>query len=274
MHLSSPSRPLRPVLGPVLALTVLLLVVTLTAVSAPEPATAGPARAAVSPTWTLVAKDDFVSFDSSRWTKFDGAAGCCPDNRWSPAMVNVSGGMLHLQNKPDASGNWTSGGVGAWAWPAATRTYGRYDVRVRFAPGAGVSAVGLLWPMAPNWPPEIDFYEIGAEYATRQTMYVTNHWPDWSPGHNGEHAYKQAFVNGDFTTWHTISTRWSWNSLKVYVDGVLRFNETDQYKIPDEKMWLGFQTHAERVNGTLQRLPAGQTSVDLDIDWVRIYQES
>ena len=175
--------------------------------------------------------------------------------------------MLHLINQPDAQGRWLSGGVGGWDWAPANRTYGRIDARIRFAAGSGFSGVALVWPSAAVWPPEIDFYEIGAHFGTRRTMSISNHYL----AADSKHVVDQRFVNGNFASWHVISLRWTAASIKVYLDGVLKFTETDTAQIPHQDMWLGFQTHVEKVNGVMPVLPPGRTSVNLDVDWVRIY---
>ena len=98
--------------------------------------------------------------------------------------------------------------------------------------GDGFSAAGLLWPRSNAWPPEIDFFEVGAHLGSRQLMYVTNHYLTAGVSNKAEHELDQAFIKGNFTTWHTVSTRWSASSIRVYVDGILRFSETDPAKIP------------------------------------------
>ena len=267
-------RVARPHRAGMLVSAVLLLLTLATLTPAAVGGSQAEARTTtLAASWRLVGSDDFTTFNPRKWARFRGVPGCCPDALWDPSMVSVRGGALHLSNRPGPYGRWLSGGVGTWNWPAASRIYGRFDVRIRFAPGTGVSGAGLLWPKTNAWPPELDFFEIGAQYGSRQTMYITNHY--LTPGASSvdaKHEMDQKFLSGSYSSWHTVSTRWSPNSMTVYVDGVLRFSETDPAKIPDVNMWLGLQTHVEKVNGVLPKLPPGKSSIDLDVDWVRVYE--
>lgn len=218
--------------------------------------------------WKQVGTEPFNRFDAGRWGKFDGGASCCPDTRWDPSMVTVRGGKLQLHTGP-RNGRWLSGGVGGWGWDAAVRTYGRFDARIRFDRGTGVSATALLWPSGGPWPPELDFYEIFDSWGDRSRMQVTTHWRQ-----NGQHEVSQRVVKRDFTRWHTASVRWRRDRVAYFLDGKRIKVDTAPARIPRGDMWLGFQTHAHKRNGRYVPLPRGRRSVALEVDWVKVYRRN
>lgn len=238
---------------------------------APAPAPGGthqiPAPA-VSDGWTLVTADEFdaAGLDTSKWVPYVGVPGCCADTRWDPSQVEVSGGTLKLHTSRE-DGVWRSGGIGGWDWAGGARTYGRFDVRIRFDAGTGVSAAALLWPSDNVWPPEIDFYEIAETWGDRSRMMVTTHWPSASGRQLSQHV-----STGDFTQWHTVSVRWSADAIVYLLDDQVVKVETDPARIPDTRMWVGLQTHTHRIDGAWPTLPPGTSSVALEVDWVRVYQ--
>ncbi len=235
-----------------------------------------PAPEADPKLWKLVVQDDFSSFNTNLWKPMSGRPGCCPDAMWDPSRVKVHNGQLELQSSPDSSGRWLSGGVGTWTTNKAgdvkdaDQLYGRFDIRVKFDQGEGVSTAALLWPDGnAAWPPEVDFYEIFAEWGNRDKMMMTTHYRDSAR----QHKMVQTTSRKDFSDWHVASVRWTPDSLEYWLDGQLVKTETDRLKIPDLKMWLGLQTHAHKdANGNWPKLPAGKSSISLHVDWVKVWK--
>ncbi|GAA1917173.1 hypothetical protein GCM10009737_18300 [Nocardioides lentus] len=216
--------------------------------------------------WRKVGTEPFNRLDTSRWGVFSGKPGCCADAEWSPSMAKVSNGQLKLHTAP-RDGRWLSGGVGGWGWDTAVRQYGRWDARIKFDKGAGVSAAALLWPTGDSWPPELDFYEIFETWGQRDKMSVTTHYK----GSRGEHLRSQKVVARDFSRWHVASVRWMPGRVAYFLDGRQIKVETQAARIPRGKMWVGFQTHAHKINGRYAALPEGRSSVALSVDWVKVY---
>jgi hypothetical protein len=257
---------LLPALGPAAAGTPADSAAAVRLVGAVE--AAGPAAQGRKRFWKRVGTENFSRFNAARWGRFDGTPGCCHDAEWDPSMVKVRGGKLQLHTAP-RNGRWLSGGVGGWGWDAAVRTYGRYDARIRFDRGAGVSAAALLWPSGDGWPPELDFYEIFESWGDRKQMSVTTHWRQ-----NGQHESSRRVVKRDFTRWHTASVRWRRDRVAYYLDGRRIKVDRAPARIPRSRMWVGFQTHAHKMNGRYVPLPRGRSSVALEVDWVRVYRQN
>lgn len=201
--------------------------------------------------WRTVFYDGFSgsSLDSNKWGKYTGG-----QRKGENAFV--SDGKLVLRTKRTSSG-WSSAGVSNAR--ALKQTYGRYTIRARMDKGWGVRAVALLWPAAPVWPPEVNFYELNANDASRTKNNLTNHYP---PGNQMTHAS----VKGNFTEWHTMAVWWSPGLLEYRLDGRTVARMTNH--VPNQPMWLGLQSKV----GGMSASPTYSTpsQVDFEIDWVQI----
>lgn len=210
------------------------------------------------PGYRMVFSDTFSgpTLNTKAWGVYNG-----PGNSHGPRSAQntfVSNGMLVLRTTK-INGVWYGAGVSAAK--ANIQTYGRYLVRLRFAKGYGVRAVALLWPQAKMWPPEVDFFETPATIANRDMTTMTNHY---GPGNN----MQRAKVTADFTQWHTVGVDWTPTSITYTLDGVTTATMTGH--VPQQPMWLGIQT---ALGGpTDQPNITTPPNVDLNIDWVAIYQ--
>ncbi|WP_460797367.1 glycoside hydrolase family 16 protein [Nocardioides pacificus] len=232
-----------------------------------DPTAAADARKS-SGGWQRVATENFNTLDPQRWSKFQGRPGCCAETVWDPSRVSVSGGVLTLANHPDADGTWRSGGVGAWDWSAATRRFGRWDARIRFDSGTGISGTALLWPAGEGWPPEINYFEIFETWGSRNRLMTTTHY-----GTPSNHQVDQRITRAKFTNWHVFSVRWTPRSLTFVVDGRVVHKVRDRAAIPRQRMWPGFQTHVHKLgNGKMPSLPGASKSVRMQVDWMRVFK--
>lgn len=228
----------------------------------PEPDGQGAPLSSEQVGWTLAHRDDFDSLDHSVWGVYGGRGNGITGPR-SRQNTFVQDGTLVLRTAP-VDGVWHGAGVsshpGGW-----TQMYGKYLVRLRFEPGYGVRAVALLWPTAP-WPPEIDFFEVPANVPDRTTGIVANHYV----GADGRNTWERAFVQADFTQWHTVGVEWTPTALRFTLDGEVV--ETMTANVPHEPMWLGLQTAQGDMRQGFVPRPEGPQKVDLLVDWVEVYR--
>lgn len=221
-------------------------------------ATAGPPAA--PPGWQPTFQDTFsgTTLNRSAWGVYNGPGHGSPR---SASNVSVANGQLNLVTRKIGS-TWTSAGVSSAR--VSTQTYGMYLARVRVDPGAGVRAVGLLWPTA-GWPPEVDFLEFGGtgRQAARSQDMFTNHWTT--------HSMQHALVSGDFTGWHTVGLVWTAQELDYTLDG--RVVATMTKDVPQQPMWLGFQTGVEPARSGHAPGAGTPAQVGLHLDWVAVYHQ-
>ena len=217
-----------------------------------------------TPGWQLVARDDFDGPLPAHWSAYDGDPSCCAATLWRPSQVTTEGGDLKVTSSRQADGSWLSGGLSAAGWPAAVRTYGRYEARIRLDRGTGISGVALLWPVADHWPPEIDYFEVWGKDPGRGTDTMTAH-------RAGDNVQQAVVYHGDLSGWHTVAVDWLPTSIQYEVDGVVVGAVTDRSLIPAEPMWPAFQTHVELCRDVC---PNASTppSVSLWVDWIAIYR--
>jgi beta-glucanase (GH16 family) len=223
--------------------------------------TAAPAQAAQQ--WQLVAMDNFNSLNTKNWSVYDGTPSCCVATHWATSQVTTTDGMLKLTSTKQSNGSWLNGGLSAANWPAAVRTYGEYVARVRLDKGAGISAAALLWPVSDQWPPEIDFFEVGGDHGNRDQEFATEHRaPD--------NAQIQNIYNGDLTQWHTVAVQWLPDTIIFTVDGQQIGKINDRSYIPTQPMWPAFQMQVDQ-NSSGQPTATATGSVSMYIDYLAVY---
>jgi hypothetical protein len=172
---------------------------------------------------------------------------------------------LSTDARMDPDTRWASSGIALYG---QTRTFGRFDARIRSNRSFGTRNVALLWPTG-TWPcsGEIDFYEVSAREPLRDRYHYSNHYCD----RGGRNAQDMATITppagvADFTDWQTFTLVWRAREEILYIDGVEKARFTEH--IPQGPMWLGFQT----AMGTLAQ---GQTwtASTFDVADVAIYEE-
>ena len=212
--------------------------------------------------WTLAHRDDFDHLDESVWGVYDG-----PGNGYTgprdAANTFIDDGRLVLRTTT-VDGEWHGAGVssapGGW-----TQTYGKYEARVRFEPGYGVRAVGLLWPIGEDWPPEIDFFEVAATRADRSEGMLTNHYLGGPKGR----GFERLPVEADFTQWHTVGVEWTPGSLVYTLDSEVVGQMTEN--VPAEPMWLALATAQGLLEEGIVPDESRTPKVDLFVDWVQVH---
>ena len=120
-------------------------------------------------------------------------------------------------------------------------TFGRIAVRCRLPKGL-FKGICLLWPADGGWPPEIDFYEIGAMWSGRQRCNQTLHWREPETATQ----MKQTNIVGDFSQWKTIVCNWRPGHLHYQV---LNGGHASVYShhVPDVPMKLHLKATAGKL---------------------------
>ncbi len=189
------------------------------------------------------------------WDVYSGTPGGDPGGQFGAAHVAVSGGLLQLNTWQDPAygSEWVTGGL---CQCGLARTYGAYFVRSRVT-GAGPTAVMLLWPSAPVWPPEIDFNETGGDVAATSS---TVHF-------GADNAIIQRHLTIDMTKWHTWGVIWTASSVTYTVDGVVWGSVSTAGTIPSQDMTLDLQQQTWCSSGWA--CPSSPQS--MQVDWVAEY---
>jgi hypothetical protein len=200
--------------------------------------------------------NDFkIWLSSSQWFLFRGVPSGDPAGLFEPSHVTVGGGLLKISTYRDKNYNddWVSGGAGLWS---VHPTYGAFFVRSRET-GAGPDDVQLLWPSNNQWPPEIDFDEMGV--ASNSTTW-TVHFDDASDQVQGTKTI-------NILKWHTWGVIWTPTAITFVVDGHAYGQVTAPWEIPDLSMELDLQMQS--WCGIEPECPTKKTS--MLVDWVAVY---
>ncbi|WP_163552700.1 glycoside hydrolase family 16 protein [Candidatus Frankia alpina] len=156
-----------------------------------------------------VKTDDFngSAVDASKWFVYDSPTGSFPR---VPSAVTVADGSLRITGGNGSAGRDVSGGLAS----LLHQQYGRWEARFRVDPGAGYSAVVLLWPQSQKWPDdgEIDMIEVQDGTRGSATMAVHN-------GAKNDTLSTPTALTADFTAWHTVAVEWLPGRLSYYLDG-------------------------------------------------------
>ena len=232
--------------------------------SAPA-AAAAPGTLAVPAGWKLAFDPGFSgSTLSSTWsTCYDWAtsasAGCTnnpsTEKEWYvPSQVQVSGGVLNLTAKQEATqGQSSSGAAQTYACrsgmvtskPGFSFTYGLISVTAKIPYGPGLWPA--LWLAATNdqWPPELDIME---------------HWYSEQDYKIYDHTVGTSYLGGPVPTpvnlsagFHTYSLLWTKDRVTWYLDGVQKFTTTDH--VPQQAMYF--------IANVADRIPDGVTSTSI-----------
>lgn len=187
------------------------------------------------------------------WGTFDGVPQGDDQSHWLPSHVVVSGGLVRLIASKDAAGTWITGGVSQFS---VGRAYGAYFIRSRVT-GPGPDQNEMLWPVAPVWPPEVDFNEMG--YSPKSTSWTVHY------GHGS--AFVQTTRSFNMERWHTWGLIWTPKKMTFIIDGHSWGSLTDVQQIPHQKMMLDVQQQV----WCHPRLACPTRSSALEVDWVAEY---
>jgi hypothetical protein len=190
------------------------------------PPPARPPTGAPASDWGAMTLDeDFTGSALGRaWKVYEGPGDDL--GRWSPGNVAVGGGALRLSvTRPggDPPSRW--GGIGA---TGSAQRYGRWEARIRMAPGRGLLGQFVLSPPEGSGAPAI--VVSVAPYAGR--VYVSG----TGTGAGGSRAATLRRPADH----HTVAVEWTPERVRVLLDGQRLFEWTDG-RLP-APLWPALQT--------------------------------
>jgi hypothetical protein len=214
--------------------------------------------------------DDFqgTAIDLSQWGLY--ASQTSEWGRFDTSLVKVQNGILRLECEKDPDNIYRVSGCASYV---NSRTYGRYEARVRLEVAEDLRCVILLWPTQPeSWYSggEIDFLEVTDE--NRQTHSVTTHYfPDADAD---PHRIIQNTYGADFTQWNNVGVIWDKDYIRYTLNGeVVAAIVNPGLRGP---MHIGLQHHHRYSfddNGTRKPTPStnGPATSVMEVDWVKIW---
>ena len=242
--------------------------------------------------WTLVFSDEFEgdTLDGAKWVKqfpWGQDSTSTPDLIYRDANVTVSGSQLHLQAKRETvvigatTYHYTSGMVSTsayWDLGDGVEDYrflirhGRMECRAKCPVGAGLTPAFWLLPPQGVWPPEIDVLEMFNDSRRRvaQHYHYSNGVANIDDGGYSDIPADQSDMTEGF---HDYAVEWEPGEIRWYVDDVQYLSTRPDFTsrfVSAVEMYLLLNLQVGLVGDpTNTTLP-----VQMDIDWVRVYQMS
>jgi beta-glucanase (GH16 family) len=209
---------------------------------------------------------DFTqTLDTTKWNVYNYPTATNPASKLN---ATVSGGALHLTGQLDGPvSNGKPRDEGAGVASVTNLTYGRWEARIRVAPGAGYGAAMTLWPHSEKWPDdgEIDVTEVHDPSRTKAAQIV----------HLGPTNRQVGTTSmGDWTGWHVYGVDWEPTYLKYYIDGRLTYTVTDPTMIPSKPMHATLQLNQACSTWVGCRDASTPKVVSMDVDYLRMFPKA
>lgn len=256
--------------------------------------------------WVLVFEDDFegTSLDLSKWHPQTGVPRdpyFGSQKAWhTPENIVVDNGILKIISKKENLYNMPV--VTSWSpytvkyddfeyttgeiWTNVRFEYGRFDARIKIPKGKGFFPAYWLYGDIPYYN-EIDIFEFWDNSTTNHHMSTHTDYQG-----NPTLSCEQQYAGVDFSSdYHVFTLIWEPNTIKFYVDGVLRRTTHRYYTTLGQEIgcdvvgWrqylmnMDYATNPMSIilntaiqNGT--HAPDASTTFpsQMEVDWVRYYK--
>jgi hypothetical protein len=179
------------------------------------------------------------------------------DRRRNKHYVSYGNGHLNLNVRHNKLGYWK----GSAAVLELPRTYGRFVVRCKSEAGPYTKINLNLWPASRQWPPEINFLEMGDWWWRRQRGTQTLHY-----GTPKDHRMIHSYYVRDMTRWHDVGLVWRKDRISYVLDGHVTRIIKGRF-VPDEPMKL-------HLSVTPTKLPNQEPrhTIALKVAWVKVFK--
>ncbi|MCU0689937.1 MAG: glycoside hydrolase family 16 protein [Polyangiaceae bacterium] len=242
--------------------------------------------------WKLVWADEFegTSLDPTRWQYETGTGAQYGLDGWGnrelqtytdrPDNVLVHNGMLQIVARREQRDerDYTSGRI--LTRNRFTKTYGRFEVRLRVPPGRGLwPAFWLLGANLPQvgWPAcgEIDVMESNGQQPW--LVYGTVHGPGYSGAQGIGSTYTLPGTGGFSDDFHVFAVEWQKDTIDFFVDGN-HYHRAERGQLTGAQPWVFDGPMYLLLNLAVGGNFAGPVSASfpqsLTVDYVRVYEPS
>lgn len=228
--------------------------------------------------FTLLFEDHFDTLDTTRWQT---ASHTFTENaaQFDPSMVTIEDGYLRLGLEPASSP--TADGreyIGGELRTLEFFGYGRFEARIRFAPGSGV--VSSLFTFYDHYAdPDLpeNWNEIDIEFLGKDPSHVQFNVIHWNEANqrttHEEHVATEFDPSAEF---HDYAIEWLPTEVRFYIDDQLVHSQTDQieeFLTLDSRLMMNVWPVQNTPNLTAWAGEFSPSSVPTAAyyDWVRVY---
>ena len=186
---------------------------------------------------------------------------------YAPEAVTLQDGILKItaENRPMKGYPYTSGII--TTQDRFSQEYGLFTIRAKLPKGKGFWPAVWLLPTQPDYPTEIDIFEMLGKDTS--TIYMSNHWKDAAGRQQKDNI---PYQGPDFSTkFHTFSLFWNSSELIWLVDGVEQYRTTEG--VPATPMFLLVNL---AVGGSWPGKPDKTTPFpsSMEVDSIQVYKST
>jgi beta-glucanase (GH16 family) len=219
-----------------------------------------------APQFKLLWRDEFDNFDTGRWQK---ANHDFPENaaQFTPDNAVVEGGFLKLRitNTPNNGHAYSAAEV----YTNDSFTFGRFEARIRFAPGSGiVSSLFTYRDDANHGWNEIDIENLG--YITDGVQYNLIS----SPLGGGALTYQPKVVPTGFSPtadFHDYAIEWTPVDIRFYVDEKLAWRDVQTRINQACRLRMNIWPTNNAKTTFAGPLDPSKIPAEAQYDWVAVY---
>ncbi len=185
--------------------------------------------------WRPVLNDNFDtnSINSSIWSTQYHSGNGGEKQYYGPDAFTFGQSTLNITAQPTPANGYqyTSGII--QSRDKFVQQYGFFELRAKMPKGQGFWPAFWLLPNKPDFPVEIDVFELHGD--DTHTIFMSLHWK----GQDGSHQHKTVSYTSpaDLSAgYHTYSLEWTPDKLTWYLDGTAVYSTTEH--IPYEPMFI------------------------------------
>lgn len=190
----------------------------------------------------------------------------------SPESISVSSGTLKIKVYK-MSDRYLAGMIGTQG--KYEGRFGYYEIRARLPRAMGLQTA--FWLQSPTYGAEIGNPEGSGteidvvEYIKSRPgeLHFTNHWDGYGSARKSS-SMSVKYPPIEDGNWHTFGLRWSTNSYKFFVDGILMHEITKA--VSHVKQYIILSVEITPWAGG-ERISDSELPDQFEVDYVRVYQE-
>lgn len=212
----------------------------------------------------LLWRDDFDSFDPSRWTK---ATHTFPENlaQFSPSNAVVEDGLLKLRVTKVQSGDKPY--TAAEIYSSQEFKFGRFEGRIKFCAGSGLVSSLFTYKedVEQSWQ-EIDIEHLGNLPKSIQYNLIY--------GTLAERKYQPKVVTFEYaptTEFHDYAIEWKPDGITFYVDGQQSHHDVQATIKDPAKLRMNAWPTDNSITSFAGPLDASAIPCEAQYDWVQVF---
>ncbi len=182
-------------------------------------------------------------------------------------------GIAQGQSSYAATKYWSSGCI--TTFEGFNQKYGVFEARVKMSRFAGSWPAFWMLNAAGGWPPEIDIFDNYPQKGAMNRIVlggVIREGSGWGPRDGGQDGKAMPYdVRG---AWHTIGAEWDARNITYYANDVQIFQAPTPSNFHVNMFPILNLAIVGQDNTWADRPTLGTQTIELDIDWVKVWKRA